>query len=271
MWEVHSRRQGATDSERSCRTLVAAGVLILVALFAGGAGAGVATVTGHHVLAYGTVVLSTLSTIAVLYARDVLPPSSHRKRDDSAIGDSPKQVFSDGGWIDTDRNAPGVLVEAGVGTRQPDDTISLRDDFESTWMRIASTIGGTDKGNEIFRQSLCLAADRAAFVDEGERYEVRIDDLYYGTWESEVAFRIDMAAAYLLNQEYDGWTELSKPEQGAVLSTLRTLLETCPQCGEAVTVDRRGGGDGRDPHAVTEIFCTRCDVGLYLSPDSMSV
>ncbi|WP_152421831.1 hypothetical protein [Halorubrum saccharovorum] len=30
-------------------------------------------------------------------------------------------------------------------------------------------------------------------------------------------------------------------------------------------------GDGRDPCAVTEICCHRCDVRLYVSPDSMSV
>ncbi|WP_225335374.1 hypothetical protein [Halomicrobium urmianum] len=263
--------EGSTGGEQSHQTLAAAGALILVALFAGGIGAAVAATTGRPVLAYASLTLSTLFSIAVLYARDVLPPASHQERGGSPQRNSAKRMLADGGWIDNDHDAIGLLVEAGAGTRTSGGTISLRDDFESTWLRIASTIGGTDKGTEIFRQSLCIEADRATFVDEGDAYEVRIDDVYYGCWESEVAFRIDMAAAYLLKEKYDRWTDLSKPEQGEVLSVLRTLLDTCPQCGEPVTVGRGGRGDERNPYEVTEIFCTHCDIQLYSSPGSMSV
>lgn len=271
MWEVHSGREDAPGGEQSHQTLIAAGALILAALLAGGIGAAVAVTTGRPALAYATLTLSTLLLIGVLYARDVLPPASHWERWSSPQRNPAKRILADGGWIDNDHDAIGVLVEAGVGTRQSGDAISLRDEFESTWMRIASTIGGTDKGNEIFRQSLCIEADRATFVDGGDAYEVRIDDVYYGCWESEAAFRIDMAATYLLNEKYDGWTDLSKPEQGEVLSVLRSLLDTCPQCGEPVTVGRGGRGDERDPYEVTEISCTHCDIQLYSSPGSMSV
>lgn len=271
MWEVHSGREGDTIGDRHHQTLLAAGALILVALFAGGVGAAVAATTGRLVLAYAIVALSTLLLIAPLYARGVLPPASQQERGGFRQRNATKRILADGGWIDNDCDTVGLLVEAGVGTRQSGDAISLRDDFESTWLRIASTIGGTEKGNEIFRQSLCIEADRATFLDGGDVYEVRIDDVYYGNWESELAFRIDMAAAYLLNEKYDGWTDLSKPEQGEVLSVLRTLIDTCPQCREPVTVVHEGGGDGRDPYEVTEISCNHCDIQLYSSPGSMSV
>lgn len=271
MWKVHSDRAGATASERSHPTLVAAGALILVALFAGGFGATVAAATGRPVLAYASVALNTLLLIAALYARDIPPPVSREESEGSPQCHSTKRILADGGWIDNDRDTIGLLVQAGVGTRQWNDTITLRDDFESAWMRIASTIGGTDKGAEIFCQTLSIEEDRVAFVDRQNAYEVRIDDVYYGSWESEVTFRIDMAAAYLLNEKYDGWTDLSKPEQGEMLSVLRTLLDTCPQCEEPVSIVQNGGGNRRDPYAVTEISCRHCDIRLYASPDSMSV
>ena len=151
-------------------------------------------------------------------------------------------------------SAEGPLFAARVVARDESDDVVLAPSFREAWRdRIEAT---RERGVE-------PAAVQATFDAENVRRTGELSFVVDGSasvrWESDAALVADVAAATLLRERLEGWSDLEKDDRTATLTGLRLFLENCPSCdGVLEHDDDRVDPCCQKPHLVTTATCGEC-------------
>ncbi|WP_281193554.1 hypothetical protein [Halorubrum sp. F4] len=158
-----------------------------------------------------------------------------------------------------------ALVEAGVLLDDPvADDFVLEERFHDAWRREARTLADADTDEEVLADFLEVDdAESVALVDRGRAYAAYIEDEPAGRWESRQAFLADLAAAAVLDDRWDGWSELPTAGRSELLGSLRLFVETCPTCDGSVTLDTTVVESCCRTYDVLAATCDACDARLF--------
>jgi len=208
-------------------------------------------VTGRHRPAATATTAATVET----------EPESEGSESETTDGETPEPAAS----------AEGPLFAARVVTRDGSDVV-LAPSFREAWRdRIEATrergvepaaVGRTFDAEDVRRTG------ELSFVIDGNA-SVR--------WESDAALVADVAAATLLRERLEGWSDFDKDDRTATLTGLRLFLENCPSCdGVLEHDDDRADPCCQKPHLVTTATCGECgspiaDAAVVDSGDSVPV
>jgi hypothetical protein len=237
----------------------------LLALVAGACLLGVGVLADATAVGAGFAVLSVLLSLAMIYFRGYLVPGTPELT---------KRYFP-----------PWLLAVFGKADRSP----SVRgdgeaDSAEATLTRFGalepSDDGRDDRFTEGFAAEWADALDRTDGVgaDElaraldadvdvetwGDAVRVYATDRLVGKWDSEAAFRADLASASALSAHADEWAELSGVDRARALDRLRTAVERCPSCGGAVEHGTETVEGCCATHESTTVACAECGARLYI-------
>lgn len=157
-----------------------------------------------------------------------------------------------------------ALVEAGVLLEDPAvDDFVLEERFHDAWRREARTLADADVDEEALADFLGLDPDPVALVESNHAYGAYVEDEPAGRWESRQAFLADLAAAAVLDDHWDGWSELSTARRSELLGSLRLFIETCPTCDGSVTLDTTVVESCCRTYDVLAATCDACDARLF--------
>ncbi|MFC5136046.1 MULTISPECIES: hypothetical protein [Haloferacaceae] len=158
-----------------------------------------------------------------------------------------------------------ALVEAGVLLEDPAvDDFVLEERFHDAWRREARTLADANADEEVLADFLEVDdPESVALVDRGRAYAAYIEDEPAGRWESRQAFLADLAAAAVLDDRWDGWSELSTARRSELLGSLRLFIETCPTCDGTVTLDTTVVESCCRTYDVLAATCDACGARLF--------
>ena len=92
---------------------------------------------------------------------------------------------------------------------------------------------------------------------------VSADGEEVGRWPSRAALVADLAALSILEDHTANWADLSETERANMSSSVRMLLESCPECdGSLEFVETRGSSSCCRDERVVSYQCTECDAVL---------
>ncbi|MFB6194579.1 MAG: hypothetical protein ABEI80_00270 [Haloplanus sp.] len=132
-----------------------------------------------------------------------------------------------------------VLAEAGVITEcEQVDDLCLTDEFRAAWNSEIREVRNGDVQRRLLGEALGVDPDALTFDEYGNAFNARINGSRVGQWESHAALVADLGAAQALEPRYDRWGALPTDAQGSVLYSLRSFLETCPECEGRVMPER---------------------------------
>ncbi|SEO97240.1 hypothetical protein SAMN04487948_10981 [Halogranum amylolyticum] len=143
----------------------------------------------------------------------------------------PEQVLQ---WFD---KRPTVALDAdldveaqllAVDAVEPaDDDLRITDEFETAWDEEITRV----RGDLERRVGSLLELDDPAVERGTDVCRVFDGDRLVARWPSTAALVADVAAIPLLRDRASNWDDLSRAEQGQLLSGLRLFVERCPDCG----------------------------------------
>ncbi|MBX0293798.1 hypothetical protein [Haloarcula nitratireducens] len=150
-----------------------------------------------------------------------------------------------------------------IGALEPcGDDLCLTEWYSEAWR---DALDEADPDRTALLAQLNLDDTEVEFEDHGEAFRARVDEGYVGTWESRAAFEADVAAARVLEENYDGWERLSVRRRGQVLNGLRLFLDTCPACGGTPTFGTETVQSCCSEYDVAAVACGNCDARLFES------
>ncbi|WP_135365327.1 hypothetical protein [Halosimplex halophilum] len=144
------------------------------------------------------------------------------------------------------------------------DDRCLTDDFERAWHAEIDAVAGDDPGPWL--EALGLADGEVTTKELGNAFAVSVDGRRVGSWESEAAFRADLAGASLLADRLPEWESLSARGRGQVCNGLRIFLETCPGCGSPVSFGTETVESCCTSRTVAAVTCDGCGARVFESP-----
>ena len=156
-----------------------------------------------------------------------------------------------------------ILLEAGVVELcQGGADLCATEAFESAWWDRIEELR-TDGGLETYLADLLDADPEEVEVDERDSFTVVTQDGHaVARWESRAALLADVAAAPVLESEYDGWDDHELHEKGRLLNGVRVFLERCPECDGELAF----GQDTRESCCrsveIVALECTECEALL---------
>ncbi|OYR56770.1 hypothetical protein [Halorubrum halodurans] len=157
-----------------------------------------------------------------------------------------------------------ALLEAGVLLEDPTiDDFVLEERFHDAWRREARDLADDDGDESALAAFLDLDAESVALTDHGHAYVATIEDEPAGRWESRQAFLVDLAAAAVLDERWDGWRTLPTARRSELLGNLRLFVETCPTCDGAVTLDTTVVESCCRQYDVLAATCEACGARLF--------
>lgn len=139
------------------------------------------------------------------------------------------------------------------------DDLCLTDAFEAAWQREVGALD--DAGREQIASVLGVEGD-AEINEHGDAFVLTVDGRRAGQWESEAALLSDLAAANVLADQYDEWTDLDSIERGQVVGGLRIFVETCPTCGGPVSLTQDTVESCCRSYEVVAASCGDCEARL---------
>lgn len=140
--------------------------------------------------------------------------------------------------VDDDLDVESVLLRVGaVAPCENADDLCLTDGFRAAWNDRIEAVRTEETSRAELAAMLDADPDRLTVEDYGEAFLARLGDTRVGQWESRAAFLADVAAATVLRERFDGWSDLDIQQRSQVLYGLRVFLEQCPTCAGTVAVD----------------------------------
>ena len=161
------------------------------------------------------------------------------------------------------------LVEAGVVVVDDERVApdpAFREDWEAEMATLAAldTTGLTEAVHEVAH-----AADSQVVGDRGEEWVVLDDGSGGFAGQAWLPRPVAVAEAGAV-RALEGWG-LDRPIRLAAAGALRTFLETCPDCGSALSMTTTASccGEYTNPTGVPDdvLFCPTCDVRLFTFDD----
>ncbi len=157
----------------------------------------------------------------------------------SALGkDQPAAGLTGGGPTrGSDRRSSGdvdperILRDANVLSRGTDgDDVRVAGEFERTLWNELEGVDDEQSQRELLLDVLDESGGDVRLGGHGDVFRASRDGVRVGTWASASAFRVDLAAAAMLDGRVNDWADLSVDARGRVLRALRSVLSTCPDC-----------------------------------------
>lgn len=170
------------------------------------------------------------------------------------------------------RERKQILISADVATRA-DGEIHLTDTFTALWLSQIQTFQRDDRrAADQFASSLGVAAAMVEMSRHGEAGVIvtrdrprNRDGEIIGWWASMEALSADLAITSALAECVPIWEELSGVERGAIVTTVRSFLETCPGCGREMNASGDLDTTNRADRAYVSVTCEECG-GESLNP-----
>ena len=157
------------------------------------------------------------------------------------------------------------LIEAGALEEcETGDDLCLTDEFREAWhdeMRATND----ERDGELF-ELLEVEHDGIAIGEYENGFRARMDGETVGVWESEAAYKADLAAGKILSETYEGWESLSSEERSRLLTGLRIFLDRCPTCGAEPEFGSETVESCCSTREVAAVSCTDCGSRLFESP-----
>ena len=237
----------------------------LIALAAGACLLGVGVLLDATAVGAGFAVLSVLISLAMIYFRGYLVPGTPELTRQyfpawllAAFGKADRSPSTAGeGEADTPE---AMLTELGALESSDDDQrYRLTDDFAAAWTDALDRT--EDVGADELARSLGADVDIESWSDA---FRVYAADKFIGKWDSEAAFRADLASAGALSTRTDRWAELTGTDRARTLERLRTYVERCPTCDGAVERGTETVQGCCATHESTTVTCTECNARLYI-------
>lgn len=157
---------------------------------------------------------------------------------------------------ETEAGAEGdadLLIDTGI-VRDDGGSLGLTSNFRTEWIeRMAALgVGGVEA------EDVRVAFDADSVSRHGEQSFV-LDGIRSLRWASQAALTADIAAAELLRERLDDWTERESDRQRSALTGLRFCLNQCPSCeGPLLVTEDRVDPCCQKPHLVAESVCDGC-------------
>lgn len=146
----------------------------------------------------------------------------------------------------------------GVVTRTEDDDIDLAPEYREEWHERIESVRERGPGPADVRAMF----DAEEVSEYGEGSFV-IDGTKSVRWGSNAALVADVAAAEILEDRLDEWTEFDTDRRQSMLRGLRLCLERCPDCDGPVSAsEERVDPCCQKPHFVTESVCRDCGAAI---------
>lgn len=270
-------RQPEYTGENRCTpcTIVNTGIAIIVAA---AVGAGLAAGTAASAVAAGGIAVVLFAVFAAtIYLRGYLVPGTptltKRYFPDWLLAkfDKLPEDHPDAGATaaetdaatETTTNPDDVPVEdhllaaAAAEPCEDVDDLCLTAAFERAWQQEVDALG-EETDRERIATVLGVEGD-AEIREHGDAFVLLVDDRRAGQWESEAALLSDLAAANVLEQQYDEWAALDSIERGQVVGGLRIFVETCPVCGGPVSLSQDTVESCCRSYEVVAAGCEDCD------------
>lgn len=138
-------------------------------------------------------------------------------------------------WIDRESLLSRLKV-----VEKRDKDLHLTDEFESSWKNYMNSMDESERSSILQNTSDHSSSDIRFEDGEHDHFAAYVEETPIGRWESSAAFKADMAAIALFNdQKSKVWDSLSAHEQNEVVGTLRLFLESCPDCGGEISIEKR--------------------------------
>jgi hypothetical protein len=143
--------------------------------------------------------------------------------------------------------------------------LCITGDFSELWNR---EIERVQEGSamETLGAMLDISPERMTTHEYGNAFTISLDDearKQIGQWESEAAFRADVAGARVLERRSSDWQRLDAVERGSVLGGLRLFLDNCPACSGPVSLDQETVESCCSSHEVVALACEDCGSRLF--------
>lgn len=186
----------------------------------------------------------------------------------SAFGKADDEVFVRPGEREGDPELDVERYLLGASALEPcrGDDYCLTDAFREQWHARIDDLDDGDWGGPLARLG---AVDSDADVELRERARsvvAVVDGRRVGMWESRPAARADLAAVDLLAERVGDWDSLAPDDRARLSGGLRVFLETCPDCGGALTFDTETRESCCTSREVVAVSCDDCGARLFESP-----
>ena len=168
---------------------------------------------------------------------------------------------------ETDVDVEAFLTGEGIVEPCADvDDLCLTDEFERAWTDRIADLETVEAGE----LADLLGIEVPITVREyGEAVAFHLDDEGHGhrvgQWESHAALVADAAAASVLDGWTDDWSRLAGEARGEVLYGIRIFVESCPDCGGAVTLEEDTVESCCRSYEVAAATCDDCGARLLES------
>lgn len=139
-----------------------------------------------------------------------------------------------------------------------DDQLRLEPSFRRAWHRRVDAVRRSGTARERFAKRLEVDPATLEVGTIGRRYVATHEDDLVGVWPSRAAFLADLTATPLLEDRISHWDGLAVDQQETALTTVRTLLESCPNCDGAVVESTPSGETETVAETETVVHCGRC-------------
>lgn len=233
--------------------------------------AGVAYATGAMSWAAGTGVAGLVASACLIYFRGYLIPGTPELTKRyfppwllSLFGKEPATPATPTEPREVDPEA-ALLAIGALEECQNGDDLCLRSDFRAAW---SARMDELDREEMDYRGLVdVLDADEGAseFVEHGDAVQLKVDGMVRGTWESRAAVLADAGAADLLADRDGAWGDRTVNERSTLLSGLRLFLETCPECGGALSFGAETVESCCTTHEIYALECPDCSARLLES------
>ncbi|RLM88327.1 hypothetical protein D3D02_12205 [Halobellus sp. Atlit-38R] len=219
--------------------------------------------------------------VAAIYFRGYLIPGTptltKRYLPDSVLGlfDAHEAPAPLGAGKQDPGDIERFLVDLDVLERcQGGEDLCLMPAFRESWdaQMARQSVGDSEPGDQLLFEG--LGVDRAEIETKRQpnAFVAVADSVTIGRWESESAYRADVAADAVLHARSAAWEELDYETRLEVLGALRLWLDQCPDCDGAVTLDEETVESCCRSFEVVAATCDDCGTRLFeaqLSPNAL--
>lgn len=175
----------------------------------------------------------------------------------------PRPRYTVNADVEDDLDIEAVLIGAGAleESANPGD-LMVTPTFKEKWH---SQIDQLDETiiKETLADVLDVSETQLSMEEYSKVYALIVDGVQIGRWESEAAFRGDIAAGIVLEERIEGWNDLTVEQQTGLMRGLRVFLEQCPDCGGPVAMTEETVESCCSSKEVLVSTCQKCGARLF--------
>lgn len=166
----------------------------------------------------------------------------------------------------SDLDAEEILVEEGILAECEDrDDLCLDEEFAREWHAQMKVTRETNVERDRLLDVFDLPEGELTFKEFDDSFQVKHDNIVVGRWESHPAFIGDVAAAEVLQEWVDMWSDIKVEDRGELLNGLRLFIQYCPGCDNEVAFELETVESCCSMVEVGAVSCDECGARLFES------